>query len=398
VKPPLRVAHVLPFSGVGGTEQATLRLAKAIALHGIESVAVCLDEATAVHDLFAEGGIETVHLHRREPGRAWRSVRGFTYHTARLALTFRRRGVRVVHCADAHAVTQQILLAARLAGAHVVCHIRNRNQTITPAHASLLAGVRQFIFVSEASWRDFGYPVESHRGQVVYDGIVVDEVAKGDAERREAREDIARELGFEPEAPLIGMVARVEPQKDFRTLAEATAVLLAEFPRLQVLVVGGTDSTAEQRAHFPEVMRTVEQFGVAGHIRFIGFRGDVPRLLSALDVSVLSTHWEGLPLVIWEAMAQGTPVIATAVDGIPEAIQHGETGLLVSHGNGTELGEAIASLLRHPHTARTLGRAGQAHARRSFSETSFAERVSSVYQAAVRRNAVRTQPTVDLSF
>lgn len=376
----LRVAHVLPFPGVGGTEQATLRLAEAVRTEGVESVALCLDSAPAVHDFFSRAGVETMMWHARDVA-GWGRA-SFAYRTARLAWELRRRGIRVVHCADAFAVTQQIALAAGLASASLVCHVRNRNEELGAEQLASLPAVRRFIFVSQATWRAFAYPVELQRGTVVYDGVAVDERLADEPARAAARAAVRHELGLSDGTPLLGMVARVEPQKDFATLARATARLARDFPGLRVLVVGGTDATPEQRHHFPEVRRMIEECGVAEHIVFTGFRPDVPRLFRAMDVSVLATHWEGLPLVLWEAMAQGTPVVATAVDGVPEAIEDGETGLLVRHADDAQLAERVAALLCDPARARALGRAGQAHAQASFSTARFAENVARVYRDA----------------
>ena len=379
----LRVAHVLPFVGVGGTEHGTLRLATAVRGAGVESVALCVEEAAPVHGLFRGAGFEAAYWHPRDVA-GWGRA-SFAYRTLQLAWELRRRRVDLVHCADVLAVTRQVVAAARLAGAGVVCHVRNRNDRLWEDQAEPLRAVRRFLFVSRATWRAFGHEVEPWRGTVIYDGIPVDERAGDARARAEARAEIGRELGIPDDAPLVGMVARVEPQKDFVTLARATGRLVREFPELRVLVVGGTDATPEQRAHFPEVQRAVAECGVADHVRFLGFRSDVPRLLQAVDVSVLATHWEGLPLVLWEAMAQGTPVVATAVDGVPEAIEDGATGLLVRHADDAQLADRLGGLLRDPAGRRRLGLAGQAHARAWFSTERFAEGVVRVYREAIRR-------------
>ena len=376
----LRVAHVLPFPGVGGTEQGTLRLAEAVRGAGVESIALCTESAPAVHRFFRDAGMDAVCWHPRDVA-GWGRA-SFAYRTARLAWELRRRRVDVVHCADVYAVTPQVVTAARLAGAALVCHVRNRNDRLRKGQAGPLGAVRRFVFVSRATWRAFAYDVAPQRGTVIYDGIDVDEPAADEAARAAAREAVGEELGIPGGAPIIGMVARVEAQKDFATLARATARLVRDFPDLRVLVVGGTDATPEQRAHFPDVQRTIVECGVAEHVVFLGFRSDVPRLLRAMDVSVLATHWEGLPLVLWEAMAQGTPVVATGVDGVPEAIDDGVTGLLVRHADDAQLAERVAALLRDPARARALGVAGQAHARSSFSTARFAESVVRVYREA----------------
>ncbi len=377
----MRVAHVLPFAGVGGTEHGTLRLARAVRQLNVESVALCLNTAPDVQRLFSDAAIPTRTWHARDPG--WGPASYFR-RTIELAITLRRERIRLVHCADTYAVTRQVVLAARLAGAAVVCHVRNRTDTLSDEQRLALPRVSRFIFVSRASWEASAIPVAPGKGSVIYDGVDVNSADGSESARSAARAQVTQMLGLAPDAPLLSMIARVEPQKDFFTLARAVALLVKEFPGLCVLVVGGTDSTPEQRVHFPAVQQELHRAGVADHVQFLGHRSDIPLLLRASDVSVLSTHWEGLPLVLWESMAQGTPVVATAVDGIPEAIEHDVTGMLVPHANAERLADALGGLLRDTTRARTMGRAGMAHAQETFSTTHFAAELRDVYDAALR--------------
>ncbi len=375
-----RVAHFLPFPGIGGTEKATLRLAHAIRLEGVESVALCLEDAPAVCRLFADQEIETLTWHARDPRDGWRS---YAYRTAHLAWQLRQRGVRVVHCADSFAVTPQVVAAARLAGAALVCHVRNRNTEFAPERLAQLQAVHRFIFVSKASWNAFGMHVPPERGAVVYDGVVVADKRMDAAARATLRREVREEFGLAASTPLIGMVARVEEQKDFATLARAARRVLGEFPDARFLVIGGTDRTPEQREYFPRVQGMMAESGVTGQVIFTGFRSDVPRLLRALDISLLTTNWEGLPLVLWEAMAEGIPVVATAVDGVPEAIEDGVTGFLVGHGDDEQAADRLRALLGDPTRATALGEAGQAHARQTFDPARFGDSVLRVYREAV---------------
>ena len=379
----MRVAHFLPFPGIGGTEHATLRLAEAVRPRGVESLAFCAASATEVAGFFREHGVETHPWHSREPGRG-RVRASYAARTAQLAWLLRRRGVRVVHCADSYAVRPQVLAAARLAGAGVVCHVRNRNDRLAAARLRQLARVDHFLFVSRASWRRFALPVAPERGTVLYDGVVVADAAPAsrDAARDAARAEVRRELGLAPDTPLVTMAARVEPQKDFATLARAARRVAAELPAVRFLVAGGTDATPQQRAHFPEVQRMVAECGVGEQVRFLGFRRDVRRLLRASDVSLLTTHWEGLPLVLWEAMAEGVPVVATAVDGVSEAVEDGVTGHLLAEGDAEQAADRLLRLLRDPALARRMGDAGRAHARAAFDPGRFGEAVVRAYEAA----------------
>ena len=123
----------------------------------------------------------------------------------------------------------------------------------------------------------------------------------------------------------------------------------------------------------------LEESGVAPYFVFTDFRRDVNRLVSAMDIFVLSTHFEGLPLVILEAMAQAKPVVATAVDGIPEIVVDGKTGLLHRHGDDAHLAAQILALLKDEKRAENLSQAGRLFVERNFSKERFAANMKNMY-------------------
>jgi glycosyltransferase involved in cell wall biosynthesis len=374
------IAHILPFPSVGGTEHATLRIVQAIDPRRFGSIAFCLHDAKPVRALFEHRGIPCLAYDPPVP--SYRHGLSFLRSSLMLARAFRRSNADLIHCADLEAA-HQVALAGWLARLPVLCHIRNRFDEISRRDRSFLWPVDKFVFVSHDTWRRFGYPVGAARGLVIYDGIedcAVTDVA-GD------RHSVRREFNIPDDAPIIGMMARVAPQKDFATLARAAIRILEAQPDTRFLVAG--DYTSDKNAaHYQRVRADLEACGVARAFIFTGLRNDVPRLMNALDVFVLSTHCEGLPLVILEAMAHGKPVVATAVDGIPEVVRHGESGLLVPHEDHEALAAHVLALLRDPAWSRQLGAAGAARVRSSFSRTQFADAMNSLYQSMAGRRII----------
>jgi glycosyltransferase involved in cell wall biosynthesis len=299
-----------------------------------------------------------------------------------LARQFREHHIDLVHCADLLA-SSHATLAARFAGIPVVCHIRNRFEVIPTRDRTLLPLVRRFVFVSRDTWQRFGHHVDATRGIVVYDGLDVPEVAGAEADRRSVRE----QFGIPANAPIVGMVARVAPQKDFETLARAAARVLASRPQTRFLIVGDVASAETYRSHYARVQCALETYGVADAFVFTGHRTDVVRLMNAFDVFVLSTHWEGLPLVLLEAMAQARPVVATAVDGIPELVEDGRTGCLYPHADDASLARKLLGLLGDPARARQIGAAGRLVVQTRFSQQQFAASVASVYASVLGSSA-----------
>ena len=375
------VAHVMPWTGVGGTEHATLRAIRAVG-EGFRHTVFCLPWAPRVEEFFKAAGIETAVWYPEHT--RWGYVRGFLYRARELARELGRRQVQLVHCADVGAAPLGGL-AGRIAGVPALCHVRNRYPEIQPrADRRWLWTVSRFAFVSQATWRRFGYRVSARRGVVVYDGIALPDSLGSTA----GRADVRRQLGIPVQAPVVGMVARVEPQKDYETLAAAAARLRRVYPDVRVVVVGGISAPEESRRHFAIVQGWLDAYGMRDCFLFTDYREDITRLMQAMDVFVLSTHHEGLPLVILEAMAAGIPVVATAVDGVPEVIRHGETGLLTGHRDAEGLAKAIGSVLRDAEFARRLGSNACADVASRFSVEAFGAAMRRVYGSMLRRPKV----------
>ena len=370
---PHRIAHILPFPELGGTEHGTLRIAKALDQSRFTNVVFHLPEAEPVRALFAENGLPCTPYEPAVP--SYRSAAGYLRSSLKLARAFKQHQVDLVHCADLLAA-HHAALAGRLAGIPVLCHIRSRFDAVSRRDCSFLWPVQRFVFVSRNTWEHFACAVRDSRGMVVYDGIDVPLAADAGKDR----ESVGREFNIPEQAPILGMLARVAPQKDFATLARAAARILEVEPETRFLIAGDYTGPGN-REHYQLVRRELETCGVAGSFIFTGYRQDVSRLLNAIDVFVLSTHKEGLPLVILEAMARAKPVVATAVDGVPEIIEDGETGLLFPHEDHEQLAAHIIGLLRDRQWASRLGEAGLRLVHTRFSTEQFGASMNAVYTA-----------------
>lgn len=199
---------------------------------------------------------------------------------------------------------------------------------------------------------------------LIYNGV---DLSRYD--RQEACCTLPEEYGLAEGTPLVGVVARLEPEKGHRTLLEAWPKVLAQEPRARLLIIGegSQREPLEERAQRLGLLgedcegdRCVGTRGArpGAKLVFTGRRDDIPAVTAALDVAVLPSYREAQGLVILEAMALSRPVVATNVGGIPEMIDHGRTGLLVPPHDARALADAIGLLLRDHPLADTLGRAG----------------------------------------
>ena len=190
---------------------------------------------------------------------------------------------------------------------------------------------------------------------------------------------VRAEFCLPADTTIVGMFARVNPQKDYGTLIRAAAILRDQRPRLRFLIVGDNDRVPMNREHFKQVQELARAAGVLDRFIFTGYRDDVQRLMLGVDICALCTHFEGLPLVLIEAMSMERPCIATAVDGIPEALTNEVTGLLHAHGDATGLAAAIVRLVDEPEFAKSLGSNARGEVERRFSQDRLARDMHALY-------------------
>jgi len=160
------------------------------------------------------------------------------------------------------------------------------------------------------------------------------------------------ELGLSESAPVIGIVGRLERQKDHKTFLEAAVRIKRSLPEARFMIVG--DGSLRE-----ELISRARALDLLPAAHFCGIRKDIPAVLAALDVLVFSSRWEGLPVTLLEGMAAGLPVVSTAVGGVPGVVIENETALLVSPGNPEALAKACLAVLHNKDLAGKLGAAGR---------------------------------------
>ena len=148
-------------------------------------------------------------------------------------------------------------------------------------------------------------------------------------------------------------------------------------PQVQLWIAGAGPEA-------PELGRQVKELGLTGAVHFLGPRNDVPALMRRFDLFVLPSLWEGLPNAALEAMAARRAVVATAVDGTPEAVLEGSTGLLVPPRDSAALAQAIIALLADEPRRRRLGEAGRQRVESEFSMDRMVSQIEALYRAALK--------------
>lgn len=165
-------------------------------------------------------------------------------------------------------------------------------------------------------------------------------------------ETLRHELGIDADAPVVGIVAALRPEKNHELFLDAARRIALQLPGARFLIVGDGPRRAD-------LEQRTARLGLANSVRFLGSRDDVPRLLAAMDVFALTSHNEANPISILEAMSAGRPVVATAVGSIHEAVAEGETGHLVPAGAADQLSDRVLNLLRDEPRRSAMGAAAR---------------------------------------
>jgi glycosyltransferase involved in cell wall biosynthesis len=243
---------------------------------------------------------------------------------------------------------------------------RDLLRRLTPRIDHLIAVSRAIVRKLEDEGR-VGAPIS-----LIYNGV--DLARYGE---QAACPTLLSEYGIASDAPIVGVVARLEPEKGHPTLLDAWPAVIEAVPNANLLVVG----EGSQRELLEAQAASLGLLGTS--VTFTGRRDDVPAVTAALDVAVLPSYREAQGLSILEAMALSRPVIASAVGGIPEMIDDGRTGLLVPPRDPAALAAAITRLLNDQALAARIGRAGHDLVHERFCVEQMVRAVETIYDEAV---------------
>jgi glycosyltransferase involved in cell wall biosynthesis len=372
---PLRVAFVLHSMQVAGAEVLVAETIRRLAGR-IEPTVLCLDGVGPLGERLLSDGVPVVALGRR-PGRDWRLV-------WRLARELRDRRIDVVHAhlyspffyaALARAISRRnlrVILTEH--GRHfpdVVSPLRRTvNRLVLDHLADAVNACCGFSARSLAQVDGFA----ARRIEVIPNGIELERYSPAPD-----RAALRRSLGLDANRRYVATVARFHPVKDHATLLRGFRQVATGRPDVDLLLVGD----GPLRDVLEEQTRALS---LAGRVRFLGVRSDVPSLLKAVDLFALTSLSEAASLSILEAMASCLPVVGTAVGGNPEMVHHGVEGLLVPRGDAVATGSAMLRLLDDPATAAAMGAAGRARVEQCYQLGQTVENYWRLYQRLCPRH------------
>jgi glycosyltransferase involved in cell wall biosynthesis len=182
---------------------------------------------------------------------------------------------------------------------------------------------------------------------------------------------ICLELGLDPECKLVGMIGRLDKQKNPLDFIRAAAIVAENYPKVQFVIAG--DGVLR-----PECESLIKELNLAGKFFLLGYRNDINRIYPILALTVLSSLWEGLPIVFQESMSAGKPIVANNIDGARDVISDGKTGYLVIARHPQEMADRILTLLNNEELCCKMGVTAKQHSEQ-YSSDRMVKQIESLY-------------------
>ncbi|MDI6695352.1 MAG: glycosyltransferase family 4 protein [Anaerolineales bacterium] len=385
--PPIRVLHIITRLIVGGAQENTLFTAELLDASRYQvdliSGSQTGSEGSLVEEARSKGIPLTIVPH------LVRQISPFHDLLALLKLTqiIRRGQYTIVHT---HSSKAGILgrLAARLARTPIIVHTVHGwsfHDYMSPLTRKIYIGLEQrmaklsdaLIVVAE---QDIAKGLAAGIGQPNQYHLIRSSIPLEDFDpAKYSRQEVRQELGLPTDAPVIGNVGRFSPQKNPLVWAQVAGLIGRALPQARFLLVG--DGPLRH-----ELQENLAQEGIAERTVLTGLRRDVPRLLAAMDIFLLTSLWEGLPRVIPQAMAMRLPIVAARVDGIAEAVQNGVTGYLFDPDDTNGIAQACVTLINDLAMRQAMGARGRELALKNYDLRHMLTQIDSLYQHLLEIN------------
>ena len=354
------ILHLTISLRMGGRERFIVDLTNALSSLGYKQIICCLHKSGECQDLL-DKNIEVWELNKR-PGVDYRTI-------SPLNKLIRKNGVNILHAHNPGALFYGVM-ASRW-GSVKPAIINTEHGYARPLgirqrlkDAVLYRFVGQMNAVSQRLHDELTatFNIEPSKIRTIRNGIKKPEVRNSKSQSRAT-------LGMNPDYKHVGIVASLTPVKNHQLLLEAFRRTRERLPQTRLWIVGDGELRRD-------LEKKAEELGLSPNVVFMGLRTDVPEILNALDLFALCSLSEGISISLLEAMAAGTPIVATRVGGNSEVIENAVSGVLVDSNNPGQLSEAMIGTLSDDAWASLLAK----NARERFIEHFSIEKVAEAYQ------------------
>jgi len=376
----LTIAQICSSPSWGGMEMHVAELAFLLRNNGCQVQAFCAPQSrltTRLQDQAIEPKVFRPHGYI-DPCGIWSLFRAFTKDPVDV--------VHVHYSKDLWSLIPalQLLPENRRPAVVLSKHIGTQKRKTDLFHRRLYARVARVIAISRVIERNIlqTHPVQPQQVVVLHHGIDTDRFQRSETVRNRKR----AELGLAASEILIGTIGRLESGKGHLEFLAMAEQLASEFDQVRFVMIGEATRGEEFRAE--PILEKARTLNLADRLQLLGFRDDVPELLSAMDIFAFPSHAEAFGLVLIEAMAASLPVVSSRCDGVLDIVQEGKNGLLVPPHDSAALTQAVRSLVVDPELRSTMGKNSRKIAEHHFSTKRMMTELLQLYHQCLAEAAL----------
>ncbi|MGE5293531.1 MAG: glycosyltransferase family 4 protein [Solirubrobacterales bacterium] len=381
---PMRVLYCILDNRFGGPHRLAMTVSRELRRYGVETLFLLGQKS---EDVWRPDGFRVFLCKRiqcftrRHP--LW-NLAGFCvalpWNLVKIRRLIRSNNIDVVHV---DGITNFVpAIAARLAHRPVVWHYNDHLPGVLQRILLRLVNALAYaVIVQGRKLRDIrtGAVPSLHAKTVVVPSAIDPSEFRPDEQDARTRARLRADLGVGPEGPLIGMIGNMNRFKGHAYFIQAAQRIKEQVGNARFVIVGRRLDT--DPGYWDQLQRLTVECGLKKDMVYAGFRDDVPSVLSALDVFVLSSILESCPVVLLEAMAMKTPVVATDVGAVSEMIAHGRTGFVVPPRDPESIAQAVLAILaKPPQQVREMVEQARKTVERDFSVDTIASQQLRVYE------------------
>ena len=368
---PVNILHIMTRLPVGGVENQLLTVLRQYDKKKFAPLVCSLSDKGQIGREIENEGIEVICINKLKHTFDWKIIKDLYY-------IIKERHIQVVRTHQYHANFYGRVAAIIARVPCIIASVHNVYTRDRKVHRRLFNKMLgkytdKVVAVSDAVKKDIVYfdGIPEEKVKVIYNGI--EKQLFVDKKRDEMRSALGIPFG----STVVGTTGRIKEQKGQKYLIEAVSILSREYPSIRLLIIGDGPLMEEMKQY-------ADLLNVNGNVIFLGTRRDVPDLLSAIDIFVLPSVWEGLGIALLEAMAAGKPVIASSIGPFREIIDTKDVGLLVPIGDSRKLATSIEELLKNYTVMEKMGRAARERAISVFSIESTVSDYTHLYEDILR--------------
>ena len=374
----MRVVHIIKVTRISGAERHLLVLLKGLRDHAIDAQLIILAEPeTPMDDMLAEAKAIDIPIHRLVIRRDYDVNINFE-----LREMLRYLKPDIVHTHLIHADLFG-LIASKLARIPTIIASRHnddgfRYRPIVRQVSRVLWWLTDGGIAISDAIRDFTIHIEGaskNKVDLVRYGLPYEWIP--DAEIQSAKRALYQELALKDNVMILGMVCRLVEQKGIIYTLQAFKQIYSKFPHVHLVIAGDGELATE-------LLAMGRMLGISDRVHWLGWRDDAQMVMSAIDIFLMPSLWEGFGLVLLEAMSKRIPIIASRVSAIPEVVQDGITGLLIPPQSADELAKAIICLLNDRSLRKHMGLLGEDRLEQEFSIRKMVEQTVAVYHKRLK--------------